>query len=65
MQCISIVAAACLSPALNGSLGILHIERSDALEIHDGITFVFYPGPPHMTLCVLKQDPRGLPATVR
>ena len=34
-----------LSPALNRSLEIFHFECSDAIEIRNGITFVFYvPG---------------------
>ena len=34
--------------ALNGSSAIRRFERSDAIEIRDGITFDFYTGLPHM-----------------
>ena len=37
-----------MSPALNGSSAIRCFERSDAIEIRDGITFDFYTGLPHM-----------------
>ena len=37
-----------MSPTLNGSSAIRRFERSDAIEIHDGITFDFYTGLPHM-----------------
>ena len=37
-----------MSPALNGSSAILRFERSDAIEICDGITFDFYTGLPHI-----------------
>ena len=33
-----------MSPALNRSSVIWHFEGSDAIEIHDGITFDFYTG---------------------
>ena len=39
-----------MSPALNGSLAIQRFERSDAIEIRDGITFDFYTGLPHVNL---------------
>ena len=41
-----------MSPALNGSSAIWCFERSDAIEIRDGITF--YTGLPHM-YCVHMQ----------
>ena len=44
----SCIYEACMSPALNGSSAIRRFERSDAIEIHDGITFDFYTGLPHM-----------------
>ena len=39
-----------ISPALNGSSAIRRIEGSgsDAIEIHDGITFDFYTGLPQL-----------------
>ena len=37
-----------MSPALNGSSVIRCFEGNDAIEIHDGITFDFYTGLPHM-----------------
>ena len=44
----SCIYEACMSPALNGSSAIRRFERSDAIEIHDGITFDFYMGLPHI-----------------
>ena len=38
----------CLSPALNGSSEIWCFERSDAIEISNGIIFDFYMGLPYM-----------------
>ena len=40
-------------PALNGYSAIRRFEGSDAIEIHDGITFDFYTGLPHMFLSTL------------
>ena len=37
-----------MSAALSGSSVIRHFERSDAIEIRDGITFDFYAGLPHI-----------------
>ena len=37
-----------MSPTLNGSSMIRHFEHSDAIEIHDGIIFDFYPGLSHI-----------------
>ena len=37
-----------MSSALNGSLAIQRFEGSDAIEIHDGITFDFYTRLPHI-----------------
>ena len=39
-----------LSPALNGSSEIRRFEHAYAIEIRDGITFVFYSGLPHIVL---------------
>ena len=36
-----------LTPTLNRSLEILCFQRSDAIEILNGIIFVFYPRLPH------------------
>ena len=36
-----------MSPTFNGSAAIRHFEGSDAIEIHDEITFEFYMGLPH------------------
>ena len=38
----------CLRPTLNGSSEIMHFQCGDAIEIRDGIMFVFYPGLPHV-----------------
>ena len=38
-----------MSPALNGSSAIQRFKGSDAIEIHDRITFDFYTGLPHIT----------------
>ena len=45
---IAVFEALSLSPALNGSSALQRFERSDAIEIRDGITFDFYTGLPHM-----------------
>ena len=37
-----------MSPALSGSSAIRRFEGNDAIEIHDGITFEFYTGLPHI-----------------
>ena len=37
-----------MSPALNGSSEIRHFEHAYAIEIRDGIMFVFYSGLPQM-----------------
>ena len=37
-----------VSPALNESSVIWCFKHSDAVEIHDGITFDFYIGLPHL-----------------
>ena len=37
-----------MSPALNGSSAILRFERSNAIEIRDGISFDFYSRLPHI-----------------
>ena len=37
-----------MSPALNGSSALQHFERSNAIEIRNGIMFNFYPGLPYM-----------------
>ena len=41
-----------MSPARNGSLAIQRFEGSDAIEIHNGITFDFYTGLPHVLIDV-------------
>ena len=44
-----------MSSALNGSSTIQHFKGSDAIEIHDGITFDFYTGLPRMhSTCIPK-----------
>ena len=47
--CVSRVApfTLCMSPA-HGSPAIRQLKHSNAVEIHDGITFDFYTGLPHM-----------------
>ena len=42
------VIAACLSPTLNRSSEIRRFERSDAIEIRNGIIFDFYTGLTHI-----------------
>ena len=42
-----------MSPALNGSSVIRHLECSDAIKICDGIILDFYTGLPHMGLLTL------------
>ena len=37
-----------MSPALNGSSALERFERSNAIEIRNGIMFNFYPGQPQM-----------------
>ena len=47
-----------MSPALNGSSAIRRFKGSDAIEIHDGITFDFYTGLPQMIYVMyLALDP--------
>ena len=46
-----------MSPALNGSSAIQRFERSNAIEICNGITFDFYTGLPHIInacACLIK-----------
>ena len=43
-----------MSPALNGSSAIRRFERSDAIEIRNGITFDFYTGLSHIYTLTLK-----------
>ena len=37
-----------MSPALNGSSALERFERSNAIELRNGIMFDFYPGLPHV-----------------
>ena len=37
-----------MSPALDGSSALQRFERSNAIEIRNGIMFDFYPGLPHV-----------------
>ena len=39
-----------MSSALNGRSALQHFERSNAIEIYNGIMFDFYPGLPHMCM---------------
>ena len=39
-----------MSPPLNGSSALQRFERSNAIEIRNGIMFDFYPGLPHMSI---------------
>ena len=45
-----------MSPALNGSSEIQHFECVDAIEIHDGVMFIFYLGLPHIYVCNRVSD---------
>ena len=42
-----------MSPALTRSSAIQRFEGSNAFEIHNGITFDFYTGLPHVELAKL------------
>ena len=44
------VYTAHMSPALNGSSVLQHFERSNAIEIRNGIMFDFYPGLPNIAI---------------
>ena len=44
------IYASRMSPALNGSSAIRRFERSDAIEILNGITFDFYTGLSHISM---------------
>ena len=44
-----------MSAALNASSAIWHFERSNAIEIHNGITFDFYMGLPHMVIIIINK----------
>ena len=46
-----------MSPALSGSSVIWHFEGNDAIKIHDGITFEFYTGLPHVYYIYMKIPP--------
>ena len=46
-----------MSPALNRSSAIQRFEGSNAIEIHNGITFDFYMGLPHISLGFNLQPP--------
>ena len=48
-----------MSPALNGSSAIRRFEGSDAIEIHNEITFNFYTGLPHILNTVLHHSQNG------
>ena len=45
-----------VSPTLNGSSAIRRFERSNAVEIRDGITFDFYTGLPHMYVGIMEEE---------
>jgi len=42
-----------MSSALNGSSALQHFERSNAIEIQNGIMFDFYPGLPPFVFAVI------------
>ena len=44
----SCICKACMSPAVNRSSAIQRFKHSNAIEIHDGITFDFYTGLSHI-----------------
>ena len=56
----SCIYKACMSPTLNGSSMIRHFEHSDAIEIHDGIIFDFYPGLSHIHAYLFDDFPLAL-----
>ena len=39
-----------MSLALNGSFALEHFEHGNAIEIRNGIMFIFYPGLPHIQI---------------
>ena len=41
-----------MSPTVNGSSALQRFERSNAIEIRNGIMFNFYPGLPHIILSI-------------
>ena len=50
-----------MSPALNGSLVLQRFERSNAVELHNGIMFDFYPGLPQVCLYPPSPPPPSPP----
>ena len=42
-----------MSPTLNGSSALQRFERSNTVEISNGIMFDFYPGLPQLLTCEL------------
>ena len=51
-----------MSPALNGSSVLRRFERSNAIEICDGITFDFYMGLPHLSRTLIISH-KALPSS--
>ena len=47
-MCQVFVHLQCMSPALNKSFVVQHLECSNPIEIRNGIMFGFYPGLPRM-----------------
>ena len=53
-----------MSLALSGSSALYRVKHGDALEIHNGIIFDFYPGLPHMCSCTAYTSSYYLRATL-
>ena len=47
-----------MSPALNGNTALQHLERSNAVKVHNGIMFDFYPGLP--CVCMVSNVSIGI-----
>ena len=39
-----------MSPTFNGSFALQHLERGNAVELHNGIMLDFHPGLPHLSI---------------
>ena len=49
-----------MSPTLSGSSAIRRFEGNGTIEIHDGITFEFYTGLPHIVLSIFVPHPQRM-----
>ena len=53
------IYTACMSPTLNGSSVLERFEHSNAIKMHNGIMFDFYPGLPHMDYTMVMELPES------